>query len=329
MSSPRPAGAFARGVARIDVAVVGTAGPAEPAMLRALVARRRPGPPSPGRRAAGPHRRRASRSTPSPSVVAGTQFRHADPADPALVQALAGVHAAVIRRGEHQPRRRTSPWARGRAGGSGTCGGPRPSSPPLRRPGCGHLVVVTSATGLRRPARQPRAARGRRAAAGALGRGQVGDLMDVEQLVAVARDVHPGLTHHRGASRRARGRRRRHRHHPPLRGAPAADGAGRGAGLAVLPRRRPRLGRRGRRGPAARAGGVGRARGLPDAARPRAADRDAPGRAQHGRGHGNCRPPPPRWGVAGTRQRPGLRGLPWAVSLRDPAGPRVGAGPRQ
>ena len=65
----------------------------------------------------------------------------------------------------------------------------------------------------------------------------------------------------------------------------------------------------------------------PDPVRPRATHRDARGRAQPERCHGNCRPPPPRWGVAGTCQRPGVRGFPVGGVLPHPAGSRLGAGP--
>ena len=89
------------------------------------------------------------------------------------------------------------------------------------------------------------------------------------------------------------------------------------AGLAVLPRRRPGVGR----GAVVAAGHrPAPSRSAPRATstqeRPRAAHRDAPGRAQPGGGDGNCRPPPPRWGVAGTRQRPGFRRLPLGGLLR-------------
>ena len=86
--------------------------------------------------------------------------------------------------------------------------------------------------------------------------GQVGDLMDVEQLVAVAREVHPGLqlTVVRPAALVGEGVDTvltRHFEAPRLLTVRGAE-----PGLAVLPRRRPRHGGRGGRGHRASDGAV-------------------------------------------------------------------------
>ena len=115
----------------------------------------------------------------------------------------------------------------------------------------GHLVVVTSAKVYGARPDNPVPLEDDAPLRAVADAGIVGDLMDVEQLVAVARDVHPGpevtvvrpaalvggdvdtvITRHFEAPRllMVRGSEPR---------------------LAVLPRRRPRLGGRGRRGPPA------------------------------------------------------------------------------
>ena len=83
-----------------------------------------------------------------------------------------------------------------------------------------------------------------RAAAGGAGRGLVGDLLESSSWLARRPRGPPGPRGHRGAAGGPRRPGHRHRHHPALRGAAAAHGEGLRAGLAVLPRRRPRLGAR-------------------------------------------------------------------------------------
>jgi nucleoside-diphosphate-sugar epimerase len=180
------------------VAVVGTGDPASRALLRALVvaAARGSATLAVGATPTTPHDGQARIGTVTAvdlerPPVGGTEFRLADPGDPSLSEALRGVHAAAyvaastdlaadlalgarVRRERSLRRAQTVITAAAAAG--------------LRR-----LVVVTGAqvygaepdnavpleedAPLRAPSDQ----------------GQVGDLMDVEQLVAVARDVHPGL----------------------------------------------------------------------------------------------------------------------------------------
>jgi nucleoside-diphosphate-sugar epimerase len=175
----------------IDVAVIGTADAASHALLRALLTAAARGHAVPGE--PGSESRIGTVvavDTERPSV-GGVEFRLADPADPALVQALTGVQAAAYVAASTNLEQDLALGTRPRRERS------------LRRAqtvitaaaaaGVRHLVVVTGAqvygalpdnpvpldddAPLRAPADE----------------GQVGDLMDVEQLVAVARDVHPGL----------------------------------------------------------------------------------------------------------------------------------------
>jgi nucleoside-diphosphate-sugar epimerase len=193
VSSPARAG---RGGVRsrrsaIDVAVVGTADPASRAVLRALVVAAARGHASAG--APGSQSRVGTVvavDTERPSV-GGVDFRYADPADPALVAALTGVHAAVyvaastdlgqdlalgtrVRRERNLRRAQTVVTAAAAAG--------------VR-----HLVVVTGAQVYGALPDNPVPLEDDAQLRAPSDEGQVGDLMDVEQLVAVAREVHPGL----------------------------------------------------------------------------------------------------------------------------------------
>jgi nucleoside-diphosphate-sugar epimerase len=193
VSSPARAG---RGGVRsrrsaIDVAVVGTADPASRAVLRALVGAAARGHAAPGE--PGTESRVGTVvavDTERPSV-GGVEFRYADPGDPALVTALAGVHAAVyvaastdlvadlalgtrVRRERHLRRAQTVVTAAAAAG--------------VR-----HLVVVTGAQVYGALPDNPVPLEDDAPLRAPSDEGQVGDLMDVEQLVAVAREVHPGL----------------------------------------------------------------------------------------------------------------------------------------
>jgi nucleoside-diphosphate-sugar epimerase len=168
---------------------VGTSGAASQAILRGLIvaaARGSAGRPGAGRRIGD-----VIAVDTEPVDVGGALHRRADPSDPSLVEALHGVDVVVY-------------VAAGTSLEDDLAAGPRVRrARGLRRAqtvitasaaaGVPHLVVVTSAKvygarpdnpvplGDDAPLRAP--------ADG----GHVGDLVDVEQLIAVARDVHPGL----------------------------------------------------------------------------------------------------------------------------------------
>ena len=196
MSSPGRAG---RGTVRsrrsaIDVAVIGASDPASRAVLRALVtaAARGTTTAQPG----GAHDEARigtviAVDTEAPAV-GGVQYRCADPSDPSLVSALAGVDAAAyvatstslerdLARGARSRRERSLRMAQTVVTAAAAAG--------LR-----HLVVVTSAQTFGAAADNPVPLEDDAPLRAASDDGQVGDLMDVEQLIEVARDVHPGLT---------------------------------------------------------------------------------------------------------------------------------------
>ena len=159
-----------------------------------------------------------------PVRVAGTRSRQVDPADPALAQALRGIDTAVYvaartdlarELAEGRPRRRQRNLRRAQTVITAAAAA-----------GVGHLVVVTSAKVYGARPDNPVPLEDDAPLRAVADAGIVGDLMDVEQLVAVARDVHPGLRLTVVRPAALVGRRRRHRHHPPLRGAPVADGEG-------------------------------------------------------------------------------------------------------
>ena len=193
MSSPEDAGP--RGVRSrrraVGVAVVGCGDAASDAVLRALVAAARHGMTADlgGEQVAlGPV---VAVDTQRPAVE-DIEFRLADPADPGLVAALAGAPFAAyvaastdlaadqavgaVRRRERSLRRAQTVITAAAAAR-------------VRR-----LVVVTSAKVYGAHADNPVPLLEDAPLRAPSDDGQVGDLMDVEQLVAVAREVHPGLS---------------------------------------------------------------------------------------------------------------------------------------
>ncbi len=186
MSSPR--GAVRSRRSAIDVAVVGASGPVGRAVLRELVGAAARG--GAGERGGARIATVVAIDT-EPPEVGGTEWRHGDPGDPSLAAALHDVDTAVyvavrtdlagelaegrVARRERSLRRAQTVITAAAAAG------------------VSHLVVVSSAKvfGARpdNPVPLDDDAPLRAVADG----GSVGDLMDVEQLVAVAREVHPGL----------------------------------------------------------------------------------------------------------------------------------------
>jgi len=175
----------------VDVAVVGTADAASRAVLRALVAAAARGTAAAGAPADQSRIGTVLAVDLERPPVGGVEYHRCDPADPALVHALTGVHCAAYVAASTDLEADLAVGARARRERS------------LRRAqtvitaaaaaGVRHLVVVTSAqvygADADNPVPLPEDAPLR--APGDVG--QVGDLMDVEQLLAVARDVHPGL----------------------------------------------------------------------------------------------------------------------------------------
>jgi nucleoside-diphosphate-sugar epimerase len=126
-----------------------------------------------------------------PPGVGGVEHRRADPGEPSLVTALAGADAAAyvatstnlahdLALGARARRERSLRVAQTVITASAAAG--------VR-----HLVVVTSAQTFGARADNPVPLEDDSPLRAASDEGQVGDLMDVEQLIAVARDVHPGL----------------------------------------------------------------------------------------------------------------------------------------
>lgn len=191
MSSP--AGSHGRGVrsrrTAIDVAVIGAGGPASRAVLRAMVTAA-----ARGTSVAGGDEHRIGRviavDLERPSV-GGVDFRAADPSDPRLVEALRGVQAAAYVAASTDLAADLALGARARRERN------------LRRAqtvitaaaaaGVRHLAVVTGAQTYGAHPDNPVPLDEDAPLHAPSDEGQVGDLMDVEQLVAVARDVHPGL----------------------------------------------------------------------------------------------------------------------------------------
>jgi nucleoside-diphosphate-sugar epimerase len=187
VSSPR-GGVRSRRTA-VDVAVVGTADAVSTALLRALVSAAARGLPT----AAGTAARIGTvvAVDSEPVEVGGVEHRRADPDDPALARALAGVHAAAYVAASTRLDRDLAIGARARR--DRTLRRAQTVITAAAAAGVRHLVVVTGAqvygaqadnavplpddAPLRAPSDE----------------GQIGDLMDVEQLVGVAREVHPGL----------------------------------------------------------------------------------------------------------------------------------------
>jgi nucleoside-diphosphate-sugar epimerase len=190
-----PAGARSHGVRSrrspaVDVAVVGTADVASRAVLRALVAAAATGRTTELDGVQVPLGAVLAVDT-EPAPVEGAELRPADPGDPRLVDALRGAQLAAyvsvssdlaadqvvgsrVRRERSLRRAQTVITASAAAG--------------VRR-----LVVVTSAKVYGALADNPVPLEDNAPLRAPYDDGQVGDLLDVEQLVAVARDVHPGL----------------------------------------------------------------------------------------------------------------------------------------
>jgi nucleoside-diphosphate-sugar epimerase len=192
VSSPARPGARAVRSRRsaIDVAVIGAADPVSRAILRALVIAAGRGAAALGRDDEARIGRVVAIDGERPPV-GGTEFRLADPADPRLVETLAGVHSAAyvaastnlaadlatggrLRRERNLRRAQTVITAAAAAG--------------VR-----HLAIVTGAQVYGAHAGNPVPLHDDAPLNAPADEGQVGDLMDVEQLIAVARDVHPGL----------------------------------------------------------------------------------------------------------------------------------------
>jgi len=186
VSSPR--GAVRSRRSAINVAVVGASGPVGRAVLRELVGAAARGVA--GERGGARIATVVAVDT-EPSEVGGTEWRHGDPADPALASALHDVDTAVyvavrtdlageLAEGRQLRRERSLRRAQTVITSAAAAG-------------VSQLVVVTSATVFGafpdNPVPLDDGAELRAVADG----GSVGDLMDVEQLVAVAREVHPGL----------------------------------------------------------------------------------------------------------------------------------------
>lgn len=187
MSSPRGAVRSRRSV--LDVAVVGGGTPTGRAILRALVAAAALGRAAPP----GEHPRigEVVGIDPAPLELEGAQWRQADPADPALAAALHGMDVAVYVAASMDLARDLADGPRRRRDRSLRRAQTVITSAAAAR--VGHLVVVTSAMvhGARPDSPMPLADDDPLLAPSDAG--LVGDLMDIEQLLAVARDVHPGL----------------------------------------------------------------------------------------------------------------------------------------
>ena len=196
MSSPGRAG---RGAVRsrrsaIDVAVIGTADPASRAVLRALVSAAARGTTTaqPGGAEGEARIGTVVAVGTEPPVVGGAEFRHADPGDPSLAAALSGVHAAAYVATSTNLARDLAIGARARRERNLRVAQTVITS--AAAAGLRHLVVVTSAQTYGARADNPVPLEDDAPLRAASDEGQVGDLMDVEQLIEVARDGHPGLT---------------------------------------------------------------------------------------------------------------------------------------
>jgi nucleoside-diphosphate-sugar epimerase len=168
--------------------VVGAQGPAGRAILRELVGAAARG----GAGERGGARIGAVLAIDSePVEVGGTQWRQADPGEPSLAAALQGVDTAVYVATRTDLDREL---AEGRAARR---------QRNLRRAqtvitsaaaaGVGHLIVVTSAKVFGARPDNPVPLDDEAPLRAVVDTGTVGDLIDVEQLAAVAREVHPGL----------------------------------------------------------------------------------------------------------------------------------------
>ena len=193
MSSPAspPGRAVRSRRSAIDVAVVGVADPASRAILRALVTAAARGTTLPGTSADEARIGAVRAIDTEPPPVGGVEYHPIDPSDPQLVEALRGVHGAAYVAASTNLAADLALGARARRERS------------LRRTqtvitaaaaaGVRHLVVVTGAQVYGAHPDNPVPLNDDAPLRAAADEGQVGDLMDAEQLVAVARDVHPGL----------------------------------------------------------------------------------------------------------------------------------------
>ena len=186
MSSPR--GAVRSRRSAISVAVVGAQGPAGRAILRELVgAAARGGAGERGGARIGTVLAIDS----EPVDVGGTQWRQADPGEPSLAAALQGVDTAVYvatrtdldkELAEGRPARRQRNLRRAQTVITSAAAA-----------GVGHLILVTSAKVFGARPDNPVPLGDEAPLRAVVDTGTVGDLIDVEQLAAVAREVHPGL----------------------------------------------------------------------------------------------------------------------------------------
>jgi nucleoside-diphosphate-sugar epimerase len=168
--------------------VVGAQGPAGRAILRALVgAAARGGAGERGGARIGT----VVAIDSEPVEVGGTQWRQADPGDPSLAAALHGVDTAVYvatrtdldkELAEGRPARRQRNLRRAQTVITSAAAS-----------GVGHLVLVTSAKVFGARPDNPVPLEDDAPLRAVVDTGTVGDLIDVEQLAAVAREVHPGL----------------------------------------------------------------------------------------------------------------------------------------
>lgn len=195
MSSPGRAGRDAVRSRRsvIDVAVIGTAGPAGRALLRALVSAAARGSTTarPGGAVDEARIGAVVAIDTEPTPVGGVQFRYADPGDPNLVKALAGVHAAAYVAASTNLARDLAMGTRARRERSLRIA--QTVITAAAAAGVRQLVVVTSAQTFGALADNPVPLEDDAPLRAPADGGHVGDLMDVEQLIRVARDVHPGL----------------------------------------------------------------------------------------------------------------------------------------
>ncbi len=191
MSSPARArkGAVRSRRSAVDVAVLTTGDAASRAVLRAFAAAAARGTVGSGPDQAPIGTVRAVGT--QPPGVDGVELTRCEPTDPALVEALRGADVAAYVAASTDLDADLALGARGRRERS------------LRRAqtvvtaaaaaGVRHLVVVTSAQVYGAEPDNPVPLPDDAPLQAPSDGGQVGDLMDVEQLVAVAREVHPGL----------------------------------------------------------------------------------------------------------------------------------------
>jgi nucleoside-diphosphate-sugar epimerase len=176
----------------ITVAVAGAASPAGVGILRALVGAAGRGVPAvPGGHGSAARIGTVIGVAPEPGEVGGVEWRVGDDTTPEFVQALAGADAVVFVAGGTDLGADLRLTARQRRERS------------LRRAqtvitaaaaaGAAHLIAVTSAMVYGARDDNPLPLDDHAPLRATVDTGVVGDLMDVEQLLAVTADVHPGL----------------------------------------------------------------------------------------------------------------------------------------